>query len=311
MSISSDIERIKNAKSTLKTYLTDNDVAVADETKIDAMANQLSEVKVGASSAEDVSYTNSNLPGVSDAKGAFDALVTDSHTHTNKTTLDKLADADGILTYDGKSVDGSKDFIIQMTVSDAGELVSCDKTFAQLDAAYKAGKNPVVVVNTENNSSDGGTYLPLLGAIVGEGYIFSYFYDGQTYTVDAYPDEWSYTVDDLTAADIGYTNSSMPNVVSVYGALGSLIAQAHTHSNKSVLDLLSAADGKLQYDGSDVGLKGDKGDAGTPGKDGTNGKDGTDGKTPVKGTDYWTAADKAEIVKDTLAALPKWTGGSY
>ena len=47
------------------------------------------------------------------------------------------------------------------------------------------------------------------------------------------------------------------------------------------------------------GLKGDKGDPGAP------------GHTPVKGTDYWTAADKAEIVADTLAALPTWTGGSY
>ena len=81
--------------------------------------------------------------------------------------------------------------------------------------------------------------------------------------------------------------------------------KAHEHDNKSILDLISAANGKLQYNGSDVGLKGDKG------ADGTNGKDGTDGKTPVKGTDYWTAADKAEIVADTLAALPTWTGGNY
>lgn len=79
-------------------------------------------------------------------------------------------------------------------------------------------------------------------------------------------------------------------------------AARHSHDNKSVLDLLSTADGKLQYNSSDVGLKGDKGDPGTP---------GTPGKTPVKGTDYWTAEDKAEIVNDTLAALPKWTGGSY
>ena len=34
-------------------------------------------------------------------------------------------------------------------------------------------------------------------------------------------------------------------------------------------------------------------------------------KIPVKGTDYWTEADKAEIVADTLAALPTWTGGNY
>lgn len=38
---------------------------------------------------------------------------------------------------------------------------------------------------------------------------------------------------------------------------------------------------------------------------------GSGGYTPVKGTDYWTAADKAEIVNDTLAALPTWTGGNY
>ena len=47
------------------------------------------------------------------------------------------------------------------------------------------------------------------------------------------------------------------------------------------------------------GAKGDKGDK------------GADGKAPVKGTDYWTAADKTEIVNDTLAALPTWTGGGY
>lgn len=81
--------------------------------------------------------------------------------------------------------------------------------------------------------------------------------------------------------------------------------KAHEHDNKSVLDLISAVDGKLRYNGSDVGLKGDKG------ADGADGKDGTNGKTPVKGVDYWIAADKQEIVNDTLAALPKWTGGSY
>ena len=79
-------------------------------------------------------------------------------------------------------------------------------------------------------------------------------------------------------------------------------AARHSHANKTVLDLLSVSNGKLQYNGSDVGLKGDKGDKGDP---------GSDGKTPVKGTDYWTESDKAEIVADTLAALPTWTGGSY
>lgn len=44
MSINSNIERINGAKSTLKTYLTDNNVTVPDGTKIDAMAELLDEV---------------------------------------------------------------------------------------------------------------------------------------------------------------------------------------------------------------------------------------------------------------------------
>ena len=41
------------------------------------------------------------------------------------------------------------------------------------------------------------------------------------------------------------------------------------------------------------------------------GDKGDKGDTPVKGTDYWTAADKQGIVSDVLAALPTWEGGSY
>lgn len=105
-----------------------------------------------------------------------------------------------------------------------------------------------------------------------------------------------------TAEDVSYTNAALPNISTVGGALDELAPKSHTHANKDTLDKLSVLNGKLQYNGSDVGLKGDKGDTGAP---------GADGKTPVKGTDYWTAADKAEIVNDTLAALPTWTGGNY
>jgi hypothetical protein len=153
-----------------------------------------------------------------------------------------------------------------------------------------------------------------------------------------------------TAENVSYTNTQLPNVKNVETALDELVPKSHSHDNKDTLDKLSVSNGKLQYNGSDAGLKGDKGDTGAtgaqglkgdtgaPGKDGKDGTDGitptigangnwyigsTDtgkpsrgekgdkGDTPVKGTDYWTTADKAEIVKDTLAALPKWTGGSY
>ena len=106
----------------------------------------------------------------------------------------------------------------------------------------------------------------------------------------------------LTAEDINYDNDNtvyqllsqyLTDFETVGIALTTLEEKSHTHTNKDTLDKLSVSNGKLQYNGSDVGLKGDKGD------------------TPVKGTDYWTAADKAEIVADILAALPTWTGGSY
>lgn len=99
-----------------------------------------------------------------------------------------------------------------------------------------------------------------------------------------------------TAEGVSYTNTQLPNAENVKTALDNLVSNSHSHANKDTLDKLSDSNGKLQYNGSDVGLKGDK---------------GANGKTPVKGTDYWTATDKAEIVNDTLAALPKWTGGSY
>lgn len=41
------------------------------------------------------------------------------------------------------------------------------------------------------------------------------------------------------------------------------------------------------------------------------GDPGQDGHTPVKGTDYWTAQDQAEIVQDVLDALDEAEGVSY
>lgn len=123
-----------------------------------------------------------------------------------------------------------------------------------------------------------------------------------------------------TAEGVSYTNTQLPNVANVKMALDELVSKSHSHDNKDTLDLLSAVDGKLKYNGSDVGLKGTNGITPHIGENGNwyigstdTGKPsrGEKGKTPVKGTDYWTEADKAEIVTDTLAALPTWTGGSY
>lgn len=55
------------------------------------------------------------------------------------------------------------------------------------------------------------------------------------------------------------------------------------------------------------GAPGQQGPQGEPGAPGTPGRDG---HTPVKGTDYWTETDKAEMVADVIAAIPGGGGGS-
>ena len=87
----------------------------------------------------------------------------------------------------------------------------------------------------------------------------------------------------LTAEDINYDNNNTVyqlmsqwsvDLETVGNALTTLEEKSHTHSNKGTLDKLSDLNGKLQYNGSDVGLKGDKG------ADGANGKGGANGITP-------------------------------
>ena len=61
----------------------------------------------------------------------------------------------------------------------------------------------------------------------------------------------------------------------------------------------------IQGDIGPQGEKGEKGDTGDTGPAGAN------GYTPVRGTDYWTAADQEQIVSDVLAALPNAQGVSF
>lgn len=59
------------------------------------------------------------------------------------------------------------------------------------------------------------------------------------------------------------------------------------------------------------GDKGDKGDTGAQGAQGPQGEKGPAGYTPVKGTDYFTDADKQELVNAVLASLTNAEEVSY
>ena len=193
---------------------------------------------------------------------------------------------------------GAGDFIIKMTVEgdDNGNytVTSCDATVEQIDAAVSTEKMVVVIASYNGIAFE----LPMLEGVKGYTYYFGAFLRGQMIAssvekIGGNTSEWQFLVTQIEAESVSYSNAALPNISTVGGALDELVPKSHTHANKDTLDKLSVSNGKLQYNGSDVGLKGDKGD------------------TPVKGTDYWTESDKAEIVADTLAALPTWTGGNY
>ena len=113
----------------------------------------------------------------------IEAILSKAHTHANKSVLDKFAETDGKLTYDGKDLGG--------------------------------------------------------GASTSEG--------------------------------VSYTNAQLPNAANVKTALDELVPKSHSHANKDALDKISVSNGKLQYNGSNVGLKGDKGTNGTTAHIGDNG----------------------------------------
>ena len=86
-------------------------------------------------------------------------------------------------------------------------------------------------------------------------------------------------------------NVTISSITPIEG--GNRVTFSYTLDNGTVkTSIMNVMDGK---DGID----------GLPGKNGKDGQPGADGYTPVKGTDYWTADDKTEIVNDVLEALPK------
>ena len=104
----------------------------------------------GASTAEDVSYTNSALPNISTVGGALDELVPSSHTHNNKDTLDKLSDSNGKLQYNGSDISVTKDGVID----------ALGYTPKAVSAQVATGSNITLADNTEYRLADVTTLTP-------------------------------------------------------------------------------------------------------------------------------------------------------
>jgi hypothetical protein len=151
------------------------------------------------------------------------------HSHDNKAVIDLLtADDTGTLLYDGKVIGGGGSTAEDISYMLSEDIQNDFPELAELES------------NTVKNGLDVAIYYAFAGMFA--KYIQC---DVQTATGTV-----QFDLQNL------FDNSIMP-----------ALKEAHKHDNKSVLDLISATDGKLQYNDSDIGLKGDKGDKGDPGSD--------------------------------------------
>lgn len=240
------------------------------------------------------------------------------HDHDNKSVLDKFAETDGKPTYDGTAIGGGGStetelFVVNVQAqSEEGEytITSHDKTYTQIDEAYKAGKQILAVCTI--TSEDTVYLIPLIFATETD-YTFSVFAGANFYIYVDSTDTWDISTDYLEAStikaklsdDASAKSSSLQYILNhmVYPA----VEKAHEHSNETVLDHLSDSNGKLLYNGTEAGLKGEKGDKGEPGTPGAPGAPGSDATVTkanvVAALGYTPQAVSAQVTAGTEITL--------
>ena len=112
------------------------------------------------------------------------------------------------------------------------------------------------------------------------------------------------------AVEHGFSGTETEWLASLKGEKGETGTSGKDGHSPVVTATKSGKTTTISVDGTAIATVED-GTDGAPGVAGTPGKNGTDGHTPVKGTDYWTASDKQDIVNDVLAALPNGNGVAY
>lgn len=103
----------------------------------------------------------------------------------------------------------------------------------------------------------------------------------------------------------------LPAIRGEKGADGTVSFDELTEEQRASLkgeDGKDGKDGTVRFDAltdaqkaslkGEKGDKGDKGDRGEPGIQGATGAQGPAGYTPVRGVDYWTNADKMQIISE-------------
>lgn len=186
------------------------------------------------------------------------------HSHANKSVIDLLtADNTGTLLYNGKVIGGggsteSELFIVNVQAqsgADGYTITSHNKTYEQIDAAYKAGKQVLIAFTVTNENN---TFLIPLGIATETDYEFLVFANAVFYVCVDNTDTWDCYVEPLEADSIKAKISadSSAQSLSLQTILNSLVypavEKAHEHSNKSVLDGLSDSNGVLYYNNKPI-----------------------------------------------------------
>ena len=140
------------------------------------------------------------------------------HTHSNKAILDKFGESDGKPTYDGQA----------LGVGSAGDITAEDVGYTPSeDIRNKFPELAELESDTVKSGLDVAMYYAFAGMFA------------KNIACDVPTATGTNTVELQSTLD-GFVFPAME--------------KAHEHANKSVLDLISATDGKLQYNGSDVSI---------------------------------------------------------
>ena len=147
--------------------------------------------------------------------------------------------------------------------------------------------------------------------------VYAYVLDGEVLLLRYSPKKDILSVDKGSYTDNGKTPTEItPSQYEMYSqALNNGLKELEGITEdvtyaKEVADQLLKDKESGAFNGKD-GAQGEKGDTGEAGKDGLNGADGKDGYTPVRGTDYWTEADKNEMKSYIDSQIGVIENGSY
>lgn len=178
-----------------------------------------------------------------------------------------------------------KEYASKEYVQDVLKNVSFEETDPTVPSWAKEPTKPTYTAE-EVGALPVDTVIPSVEGLATETYVDNKVAD----LVNSAPDKLN-TLDELAAAlgdDENFANT-------VTASLSNKLDKSEL--TNAINTALTQAKSSGEFDGAkgDKGETGPQGPKGDTGPAGVNGKDGADGYSPVRGTDYWTATDIAEI----------------